>query len=277
MKRRDVFVVVGVLVFFLLVLIFRARGNFDMFSTEIGVVRITGTITNSEPLVKWIDELSKNKRIKGILLYINSPGGSAVSSDEIYRAILRFKSKINRPVVAYISQVGASGGYYIACAADKIVINPSSITGSIGVIAEFPEFSGLLQKVGVKMRVIKSGAHKDIGSPFRDMTPQEKRIIERLIDQTYERFVEIVIKGRGLTEDSVRHIGDGRIFSGKEAVDVGLCDTTGDFTTAKEIMKKMLNVSKIKEVEMKRPFSIKDLVLKSKLPYGMILSYRMVP
>ena len=276
MKKRDIIVIIGAVLFFgVVVLIVGASLPFSV-SKGVGVVRVVGAIGNSSPVVKWIDSLTKDRKIRGILLYINSPGGGAVASDEIYRALMRFKNT-HRPIIAYISSVGASGGYYVACAADRIVVNPSSITGSIGVIAEFPEFDGLLQKVGVKMRVIKSGKHKDIGSPFREMTESEKEIIQRLIDETYETFVGIVAKGRGLPKDSVRSIGDGRIFTGREAVKLGLCDTTGDFNTAKEVMKKILKVKKIKLVEMKRPFSIKDLILKSKLPYGMILSYRMVP
>ncbi len=277
MKRRDVVVIVGVVLFFLLALLVTLKGGFSGFSTEIGLVRITGTIRNSEPIVNWINKLTENHRIKGLLIYINSPGGSAVSSDEIYRAIIRFKEERKKPVIAYISQVGASGGYYVACAADKIVVNPASITGSIGVIAELPEYSGFLKKVGVKMRVIKSGKNKDIGSPFREMTHEEKKIIENLIHETYSLFVHVVSENRRLSEDSVRILGDGRIYSGKEAVKAGLCDTLGDFITAKNLMKSMLGVSKIKIVEMKRPFSIKNIILNSKLPYGMILSYRMVP
>ncbi len=277
MKKKDIFVIVGVVLFFIIALFFVSKGDFFLSHKEVGIVRITGTIANSEPIVNWLDDLSRNSNIKGLFIYINSPGGSAVASDEIYRAIKRFKEKRKAPVVAYISQVGASGGYYVACAADKIVVNPASITGSIGVIAEFPEFSELLKKVGVQMRVIKSGKNKDIGSPFREMTPKEKEIIEKLIDETYSRFVGIVSEARGIPEERVRTLADGRIYSGEDAVKLGLCDTLGDFITAKELMKKMLNVSKIKMVEMKKPFSIKDFVLKSKLPYGMILSYRMIP
>lgn len=276
MKKRDVIVVIGVVVLFVIVVFFASSGVSLRPSKEVGVVRVEGAIGNSSQLVKWIDTLRKNRKIRGILLYINSPGGGAVASDEIYRALIRFKNT-NRPIVAYISSVGASGGYYVACAADKIVINPSSITGSIGVIAEFPEFDGLLKKVGVKMRVIKSGKHKDIGSPFREMTESERRVIQNLINQAYETFVEVVAKGRGLSVDSVKSIGDGRIYSGKEAVKLGLCDTTGDFNTAKEVMKQMLGLKNIRLVERKKPFSFKDLIFKSKLPFGMVLSYRMVP
>ena len=277
MKKKDIFVIVGVVLFFIIALFFVSKGDFFLSHKEVGIVRITGTIANSEPIVNWLDDLSRNSNIKGLFIYINSPGGSAVASDEIYRAIKRFKEKRKAPVVAYISQVGASGGYYVACAADKIVVNPASITGSIGVIAEFPEFSELLKKVGVQMRVIKSGKNKDIGSPFREMTPKEKEIIEKLIDETYSRFVGIVSEARGIPEERVRTLADGRIYSGEDAVKLGLCDTLGDFITAKELMKRMLKVPKIKIVEMKKPFSIKDFVLKSKLPYGMILSYRMIP
>ncbi len=276
MKKRDIIVLIGVVLFFGVVALLAGSGIHIGTSRQVGVVRVVGAIGNSGPIVKWIDELRKDKKIRGILLYINSPGGGAVASDEIYRALMRFKST-HRPIVAYISSVGASGGYYVACSADKIIVNPSSITGSIGVIAEFPEFDGLLEKVGVKMRVIKSGKHKDIGSPFRKMTESERKVIQRLIDETYETFVGIVAKGRGLPIDSVKSIGDGRIYSGREAVKLGLCDTTGDFNTAKEVMKKMLKVKEIKLVEMKKPFSLKDFLLKSKLPFGMILSYRMVP
>lgn len=277
MKRKDLLVIAGVVIFFVITSVLFLRRGFSVSSPSVAVLRISGTISRSEPIVRWLGELTENTKIKGLLIYINSPGGSAVSADEIYRAILRFKEKGKRPVIAYISQVGASGGYYIACAADKIVVNPSSITGSIGVIAEFPEFSGLLKKVGVKIRVIKSGGKKDIGSPFRHMTSEEKKIIENIINQVYLRFIEVVSSARGLSKDSTRILADGRIYSGSKAVEIGLCDTTGDFITARELMKKALKVSKIKEVKMKKPFSIKDAILKSDLPYSMVISYRMVP
>ena len=198
---------------------------------KIGVVKIQGGIYSSEQYINWIKKLKENSQVKGILLVVNSPGGGVVASDEIYNALMDFK-KTGRPLVAYFGSVAASGGYYVGCAADVIVSNPNTITGSIGVIAEFPVVKNLLKKIGVDFIVIKSRDKKDLGSPWREMTREEKKIIKSLIDETYQNFLKIVSESRNIPMDSLYKIADGRIFSGRQALKYGLVDTLGTIDTA---------------------------------------------
>ncbi len=161
--------------------------------------------------------------VKAVVIRVNSPGGSVVASNEIYKTLKEFE----KPVVFSFGETAASGGYYIACAGKWIVANPDTLTGSIGVISELPNADELMKKIGVQVVVIKSGANKDIGSPFRPMTDDEKRLWQAVIDQAYEGFVQVVATGRGLPEDKVRQIGDGRVYSGKQAKELGLVDQLG--------------------------------------------------
>jgi len=161
--------------------------------------------------------------VKAVVLRINSPGGSVVSSNEIYKLLKDF----SKPVVVSMGETAASGGYYIACASRWIVANPDTLTGSIGVISELPNAEELLKKIGVQIVVIKSGPNKDIGSFSRPMTDDEKKLWQAVIDQAYDGFVQIVAEGRNLPEDRVRQIGDGRVYSGKQAKELGLVDQLG--------------------------------------------------
>jgi protease-4 len=161
--------------------------------------------------------------VKAVVIRVNSPGGSVVASNEIYKAIKDFK----KPVVFSFGETAASGGYYIACAGKWIVANPDTLTGSIGVITELPNTDELLKKIGVQIVVIKSGTNKDLGSPFRPMTDDEKKIFQTVIDEAYSGFVKIVAEGRNLPEDQVRQIGDGRVYTGRQAKELGLVDQLG--------------------------------------------------
>ena len=177
-----------------------------------------------------LDMAAKDSRIKAIVLRVNSPGGEVTASDSIYEAIRRFKqerAQEKRPVVVVASLlgVGASGAYYISLAADKIYIAPTGITGSIGVIAMFPELAGLTRKIGVDVRVIKSADKKDIGSMWRDFTPEEQKILQQMVDELYNRFVDIVSRNRpGLSREQVRDLADGRIYTARQAREKGLVD-----------------------------------------------------
>jgi protease-4 len=211
-------------------------------SSEIALVRITGTIDNSKEIVSWVETLKGRPQVRGVLLYINSPGGGIVPSDEIYRSIIEFKKVTKKPVVAYLGSVAASGGYYIACSADYIVAHPMSLTGSIGVIFEIPVVKKLMDKIGVEMVVIKSGPNKDMGSPFKKMTEEERKIIENIISQGYSNFVRVVADARKISEDSVRKIADGRVLTGQDAYKLGLVDTLGDLSLAKNKIKSLAGV-----------------------------------
>jgi len=174
--------------------------------------------------------------VKGIILRLETAGGEVTASDILYHEILKFKAKTKLPVVALMMSVAASGGYYIASACDTIIAHPSTITGSIGVISIFPSLESLFDKIGVRMNVIKSGAMKDAGSPFRSMTDDEKKSFQAIIDEYYENFLNAVLKGRknALSLEALRPIADGRIYTARQALSLKLIDSIGYFDTALE-------------------------------------------
>ncbi len=183
----------------------------------------TRVVTASGDLVPLIRRAADNPDVAALVLRLNSPGGSVVGADEIYHA-LRVTQK---PVVAFLREVAASGAYYISMVAGHIVANPSSLTGSIGVIGQFPNAEALMEKIGVQVTTIKSGKSKDIGNPFRAMSDAEQAIFQGIVDETYGRFVDIVARGRNLPEEQVRKLADGRIYTGQKALEVGLVDALG--------------------------------------------------
>jgi protease-4 len=172
--------------------------------------------------------------VKAVVLRLDTPGGEVTASDIVYHEILRFKERTGLPVVGLMMSVAASGGYYIASACDFIVAHPSTLTGSIGVISVFPSVEALMSKVGVKVNVIKSGPAKDSGSPFRDMTDDEKKLFQGIIDEYYEGFLAVVAKGRKgkVPAGELRTIADGRVYTGPQALKLGLVDAVGYFEDA---------------------------------------------
>lgn len=204
----------------------------------LAVVHVYGPIRTSLTSAAWgvpdadeisqrLHRLSKDKDVKAVLLRINSPGGTVGGVQEIHREILRCKLQ-GKKIVASLGDVAASGGYYLASAADSIVAEPGTITGSIGVILQFGNLEGFFQKVGLKLQVIKSGEHKDIGSPARLLTAEEKRMLQTSIDDAYRQFVEAVREGRKLSAGKVKTLADGRIFTGRQALALGLVDELGN-------------------------------------------------
>ena len=274
-KTTLIIILVSVSVFLYFVILFPL--TLRSLRPKIGVVKIQGGIYSSEKYVNWIKKLKENSQVKGILLVVNSPGGGVVASDEIYNALMDFK-KTGRPLVAYFGSIAASGGYYVGCAADVIVSNPNTVTGSIGVIAEFPVVKNLLKKIGVDFIVIKSRDKKDLGSPWREMTPEEKKIIKSLIDETYKNFLKIVSESRNIPMDSLYKIADGRIFSGRQALKYGLVDTLGTIDTAIEILKQKAKIKgKPVLVEPRKRFSLLSLITGEETKISDIkLDYRMV-
>lgn len=190
----------------------------------------SGQSISSTRVIKILDQLAEDQKVKAVILRINSPGGAVVASDEVYRRVVALQKK--KIVVASLGDMAASGGYYIAVGSNKIVANPSTLTGSIGVIAQFPKLSGLYDKLGVEMRTFKSGQFKDIGSEARDVTEEEQQILESIIMGSYDQFVKAVSEGRKLDEAKVREAADGRIYTGTQAKELGLVDELGDFETA---------------------------------------------
>jgi len=198
--------------------------------------------------------------ISGVILRINSPGGTVAASDTIYHEIMSFRQKKKVPVHAYIMEVGASGGYYVASAADRIVASPTAIMGSIGVIAMKFNIEGLLSKIGVSEETYKSGPKKDFWSPFRPTTPEEKKMFQDIIDKLYARFVEVVYANRQklLAEQEVRALADGRVFVTSEALEAKLIDQVAYLDETITGMKKGLNIEQARVITYVRPKTFKS-------------------
>lgn len=200
------------------------------FGEQVGVIEITGVITDPKETLTQLKEFRNNKDVKAIVLRINSPGGGVGPSQEIYEEV-RKTSRVKK-IVASMGAIAASGGYYVASAADHIMASPGSITGSIGVIMEFANFQELFKKIGVSAFVLKSGEYKDIGFPLRKMTPQEKALLQAFIDNVHQQFVAAVAQGRKISKEKIQAIADGRILSGEQAKVLGLLDSLGNFEDA---------------------------------------------
>ena len=269
MKRKRILVGLGVmaglLIFFLSVLFFIGQyigrpGRFT-FGDKIAIVEIKGVITQSSGIIEEINQYQEDEGVKAIILRIDSPGGGVGPAQEIHREILKVKSK--KKVVTSMGSVAASGGYYIACASDLIIANPGTITGSIGVLMEFTNIEELFKKIGIKGVVLKSGEHKDIGSPFREMTPEEKRIIQEVIDNVHRQFVQAVAEGRKMDREKVMQIADGRILTGEQAKQIGLVDQIGNLQDAIDIVAKMVGIEgKPNILYPKRRFSLWELLVR---------------
>lgn len=218
-----------VVVFFLLVYgitsISGDRRSFS-FKEKVGIVNVEGAINDSQNIVELLDEFRKNDNIKAVVLRIDSPGGGVAPSQEVYQAVVELKKK--KRVVASMGSVAASGGYLIACAADKIVANPGTITGSISAVMHFANAEELFKKIGLKPSVIKSGKYKDIGSPVRKMTPEEIKLIQDMVDDIYDQLLDTIARDRKIAKDDLRKIADGRVFTGRQAHKLGLVDDLGD-------------------------------------------------
>jgi len=201
----------------------------------LGYVTIEGTLTDSRETVRQLQNLSKNPAVKGILIRVESPGGGVTAAHEIYQEIKRIRDS-GKPVVVSMGTIAASGGYYVAAPATVIVANPGTLTGSIGVIMELPIVRGFLDKLGMKVEVIKSKEAKDIGSPFRDMTDFDRRLLQGVVSDVYQQFLEVVSSERSIPIDSLERIADGRILTGRQAKAWGLVDTLGTLEEAKRIL-----------------------------------------
>ena len=196
-----------------------------------------------------LKKASEDPLIKGVILRLDTPGGEVTASDIICHEIQNFKRRTGIPVLALMMSVAASGGYYIASACDYLIANPSSLTGSIGVISIFPNIEGLMGKIGVGVQVIKSGKLKDAGSPFRNMTDEEKKIFQNIIDEYYQNFLDVVYRSRKdfLSLEELKKLADGRIFTASQALEAGLIDEIGYFDSA---LKKMLELSSLEEAKV---------------------------
>jgi protease-4 len=195
----------------------------------------------------------KDDRVKALIVRINSPGGTITASDVIYREIREFKARRKIPVIAAIVDVGASGGYYVALAADQILAHPTSVTGSIGVVMLTLNAQGLLEKIGVAPLSIKSGAMKDAGSPFRQLTPEERAVFQGVIDEMFTRFVGLIVEARKIPAERVRGFADGRIYTAEQARELGLVDRLGYMDDAIEMARKAAGLTEGRVVMYHRP------------------------
>lgn len=200
----------------------------------IALVELKEPIVTSENIVRQIKRYRENINVRAIVFRIESPGGGVAASQEIYEEVKKTR-RSGKPIVVSMGSVAASGGYYVAVGADKIVANPGSITGSIGVISQFMHFNQLLNKIGIDATTIKSGKLKDSGSPFRPMTPEDKEYFQAMIDDVYDQFVSTVAEERKMEKSAVKKLADGRVFTGRKAYELKLIDTLGTFEDAVRI------------------------------------------
>ena len=227
-----------------------------MLSDETFSLSLTAPAPRVPILARVQEELrkaEKDERIKGLVIRINSPGGTMTASDTLYHEIYEFKKRTKMPVIAAIMDVGASGGYYVALAADTIVAHPTSITGSIGVVMLTLNAQGLMEKIGVAPLAIKSGPMKDAGSPFRDLTPEERAVFQGVIDDMYGRFVKLVVQSRKIPETRVREFADGRVYTADQALSLGLVDRIAYLDEALVMAKKAAGVEEARVVVYHRP------------------------
>ena len=232
MNRRKtiiiiVIVVIGVL-FFLVVGRTLVQGG--SIGDKVAVIDITGAISRTQTTIEQIHQYRDDQAIKAIVLRINSPGGSVAPVQEIYSEL----KKLEKPIVASMGSTAASGGYYIAAIADEILANPGTLTGSIGVIMQFTQIKGLYEKIGLEQQVVKSGKFKDTGSPVRDLTDEERELLQATLDDVHNQFIDAVFEGRQehLTREEIVTLADGRIFSGQQALEHKLVDQLGNLPDA---------------------------------------------
>jgi protease IV len=209
-------------------------------------------VATPETLRDQLRQAAKDKKVKAIVLEINSPGGGVVASDQMHKSIQDFKETTKKPVVVSMGETTASGGYYISTAADKIVANENTLTGSLGVIFSYLNYKDAADKLGLEEEVIKSGKYKDIGSPFRKPTEKELEILQTLIDESYEKFVDVIVEGRNLPKDRVRELADGRLYSGLQAESLGLADELGGLEKAAELSKELAGLEEATVVRYER-------------------------
>jgi protease-4 len=211
-----------------------SSGNMSFGSDSIAVIDISGVITDADTdrIDKQLERYGNNSSIKAIILHIDSPGGGAAASQEIYHEVMRIREQKHKKIVASVESVGASGAYYIASACDKIYANPASVVGSIGVIMEWTNYGDLMKWAKLKPVVISHGALKDAGDPTRDMTPQEAAYFQSLVDNMYGQFVHDVAVGRHTTDEKITPLATGQVWTGEQAQPLGLIDAQGGFRMA---------------------------------------------
>lgn len=216
-------------------------------SDRLAMLRVEGAIMQNREILQWIDRLQRDDSVKGILLRVDSPGGGAAASQELYAAIRRLGEK--KPVVAYMGTVAASGGLMVAMAGSKVVANPSSVTGSIGVKMDLPQFQGLMQMLGVGRETLTTGAYKDAGSPFKPLSTEERNYLQGVLQDMHSQFVELVATARNMPVEKVQAIADGRIFTGREALKLHIVDALGGQDVALKLLQEQTGLHTTKLLE----------------------------
>jgi protease-4 len=237
-------------------------GEYDLSGggEKVALVSLTGTILSSREIVSTLKTLAESPNVRAILLRIDSPGGGVAASQEIYEEVRSVRAS-GKPIVVSMGSIAASGGYYVSCGASRIVANPGTVTGSIGVIAEFPNFTKLMDKIGLQMNVVKSGKYKDSGSPFRPATKDDEKIFQNVVESSYSQFLDVVSSERKIPVEKLKHIADGRVFTGLQALKLGLVDTIGSFEDAIRIAAKLGGIKgKPVVVEPRKERSLADLI-----------------
>ncbi len=227
----------------------------------VAIVRVEGPILDSYKTVEELKAFADDPLVKAIVIRIDSPGGGVAASQEIYNAVKRVRTEYNKTVVASIGFVAAAGGYYIAVATDRILANPGTLTGSIGVIMQMANFQELLEKIGVKSVVVKTGKFKDLGSPFRPMVEEERQLLESVMNDTLSQFIEAVADGRSMDAAEVEQLADGRVFTGRQAKSVLLVDEIGDLHDAIKLAGELGGIEGTPRVlEATKPFSFQEFL-----------------
>ena len=229
---------------------------------RVAILKISGVIVNPMPVVKKIHNLSKDKSVKALVIRVDSPGGSVGASQEIYRAIERFREG-GKPVVVSMGNVAASGGYYVSAPADFIYANEGTITGSIGVIVQHVAYRELMKKIGISATSIKTGKFKDTLNPFRELTPEEKKYLKDTLTEVYEQFIRAILKYRKdkVEEGRLREVADGRVITGESALKLGLVDALGGLEDAVKKAKELAGVPEAREFYVPQERSLLQRVL----------------
>ncbi len=233
---------------------------------QIGVLSVDGVLLEVQPLLDRLQSLKKRSEIKAIILDINSPGGAVGPTQELSDEIDRVRAETEKPIISFVRNTGASGAYHVAVSGDTVVANPGSVVGSIGVMMQFIQASEMVDKIGLDYEVIKSGEFKDLGSPFRTMSEEERELLQELVMDVYEQFIEYVAERRETLEDAdVEAVADGRLFTGKQALQAGLIDQTGSRREAIEVARKAAGIEEEPVVDEPREKKPSPLRLLSRL------------
>lgn len=234
--------------------------NVEGVIQDVGDVPFLSSLAyNHRQFIKMIEQAGKDDTVDGIILKVNSPGGGVVESAEIYDKLAEVREKYGKPIYVSMGNMAASGGYYISAPADKILAHPATITGSIGVIMQSMDFSELAEDLGIDVNTLTSGEYKDIMSATRPMREDERELLQEIVDDMYDDFVQVVVEGRGMSEAQVRDLADGRIYTGKQAFDLNLIDGLGSFDDTVALMEQDHDWSEAELVEYRLGYGLGQL------------------